>query len=119
MDKFSSRLKEEREKLKAKDPKWTQEYVADKLGVARTTYTAYENGTKQPPLDTVARIADIFNVSTDYLSGRSKSRNPENPDKGEMYFWDKENVSEEEMKEALAFIQARRMMKKQQDNGDK
>ena len=67
---FGRRLKLIRENKKMKDPKWTQEYVADAIGVARPTYTAYENGSKQPPLETVNKIADLFGVSVDYLLGR-------------------------------------------------
>lgn len=68
---FGKRLKAERELKKNSDPKWTQEYVANLIGVARPTYTAYENGTKEPPIDTINKIADTFNVSIDYLQGRT------------------------------------------------
>lgn len=68
---FSDRLKKCREDLKRKNPQYIQSYVAEKIGVARTTYTAYENGTKTPPLETVNIIADFLNVTTDYLLGRT------------------------------------------------
>lgn len=71
MSVFSERLKQLRENKKKENSTWLQEYVADKLGVARTTYTAYENGTKQPPMETVKKIADIFHTTTDYLHGRT------------------------------------------------
>ncbi len=48
MELFPRRLKECSEKLKSNNSKWTQGFVAEKLKVARTTYTAYENGTKTP-----------------------------------------------------------------------
>lgn len=70
MSVFAQRLKSCRENKKKENPQYTQGYVAEKIGVARTTYTAYENGTKIPPLDTVNLIADFFNVTTDYLLGR-------------------------------------------------
>lgn len=73
---FSVRLKGERELKKKLNSQWTQGYVAKLVGVARTTYTAYENGTKEPPRDTINRIADIFNVSIDYLEGRTDDRRP-------------------------------------------
>lgn len=69
---FAKRLKETRERLKRKDNKWTQEYVADLIDVARSTYTAYENGTKQPPIDTLNKIADLFDVDINYLLGRTQ-----------------------------------------------
>lgn len=69
---FANRLKICRENKKKENPNYTQGYVAEKIGVARTTYTAYENGTKTPPLETVNIIADFFGVSTDFLLGRDK-----------------------------------------------
>lgn len=75
MDIFAKRLRYLRERKKNEDSKYTQGYVADLIGVARSTYTAYENGTKQPPIETVTKIADLFNVSTDYLVGRSNKPN--------------------------------------------
>jgi len=73
---FNKRLKLIRENKKMKDPKWTQEYVADAIGVARPTYTAYENGIKQPPLETVNKIADLFETNVDYLLGRTDDPAP-------------------------------------------
>lgn len=75
MSVFSNRLKNYREKLKANNSKWTQKYVADKIGVARVTYTAYENGTKMPPFDTINSIAELFDIKTDYLMGRTDKPN--------------------------------------------
>jgi HTH-type transcriptional regulator, competence development regulator len=75
MQTFGERLKHLREKKKQKNPKWTQEYVADLVGVARPTYTAYERGTKQPQLETVNKLADLFEVSADYLLGRTDDPN--------------------------------------------
>lgn len=74
MEIFAIRLKELRELSKDVNSEWTQEYVAKKIGVARTTYTAYENGTKQPTLTTLIHISELFNVTTDYLLGRSNSK---------------------------------------------
>lgn len=73
MNDFSRRLKSCREKKKAENPRWTQRYVAEKIGMARTTYTAYENGTKMPPLDTINNIAILLDVSNDYLMGRTNT----------------------------------------------
>jgi len=72
---LAARLKKLREQNKAFNKDWTQEYVADKLHVARVTYTAYENGTKQPTLETLINIANLFDVSIDYLLGRSIQKN--------------------------------------------
>lgn len=73
MNDFARRLKDCREKMKSENPEWTQKYVAERIGMARTTYTAYENGTKMPPPDTINNIAILLDVSNDYLMGRTDS----------------------------------------------
>lgn len=52
--------------------KKTQKEVADFLGVDRTTYVKYENGNTEPNLDNIKRLAEYFNVTTDYLLGKSE-----------------------------------------------
>ncbi|WP_342577735.1 helix-turn-helix transcriptional regulator [Psychrobacillus sp. FSL K6-2843] len=112
MEKFAQRLKQCREQKKSSNPNWTQKYVADKIGMARTTYTAYENGTKLPPLDIVDSLASLLEVSTDYLLGRTDIKDPNNIDtNAEFEAWVNDprskilfkefNESSEEQKEAL------------------
>lgn len=50
----------------------TQEQFAKKFDLSQATYSNYEkeNGT-EPNIDTLKRFADYFNVSLDYLVGRS------------------------------------------------
>jgi transcriptional regulator with XRE-family HTH domain len=57
----------ERERLKRN---WTQEDVANKIGVARSTYANWESGKREPDLETAEKLADLFEVSIDYLMGR-------------------------------------------------
>lgn len=49
------------------DKDWTQEYMAGLLFIARSTYSAYENGANAPPLEILIRISEIYSVSVDYL----------------------------------------------------
>lgn len=51
-----------------------QHEVADYLGITRPAYTAYESGNRQPDLTTVAKLADFFDCSTDYLLGKTNIR---------------------------------------------
>ena len=46
---------------------WTFEAIAKKLGLPKSTYANYEYGTREPPLDIIAKLADLYYVSTDYL----------------------------------------------------
>ena len=55
-----------------KEFEYTQREVAQMLGISQPSYIRYENGTSQPNLQTLAKIADIFDVSVDYLLGREK-----------------------------------------------
>lgn len=51
--------------------KFTQEETAKRLDVNRTTYTNYEIGKRIPEPETLEKIADLFEVSIDYLFGRN------------------------------------------------
>ncbi|MEZ0482609.1 helix-turn-helix domain-containing protein [Planococcus sp. SSTMD024] len=62
---LSQRLKELRNRKKR-----TQQDVAKYLGLTRPAYTAYESGNRNPDYETLVKIADYFDVTTDYLLGR-------------------------------------------------
>lgn len=49
----------------------SQAELADRLGISRSAVSSYENGTRSPNHETLVKLATIFNVSTDYLLGRT------------------------------------------------
>lgn len=51
----------------------TQEEVAEKLNTSRTNITKYENGTLEPNIETIGMLAELYNVSTDWLFGIIKT----------------------------------------------
>lgn len=51
--------------------KWRQKDVADKLGITESAYGFYEQGRREPSNETLHRLAEIFDVTTDYLLGRT------------------------------------------------
>ena len=55
--------------------KMTQQDLADKLKLAKSTISQYENSVNEPDNLTMQRIADIFEVSVDYLLGRTNENN--------------------------------------------
>lgn len=57
------------QKLKALrlENKMTQEYVARKLNVARSTIAGYETKSRQPSHEKLASLENLFHVSVDYL----------------------------------------------------
>lgn len=50
----------------------TQNELAEYLGKTRQSVSYYCDGSSSPDWETVAKIADYFNVSTDYLLGRTE-----------------------------------------------
>lgn len=61
--------------------KKTQSDFAKIIGVARTTYAMYEQGQREPDYVTLQKIADYYEVSIDYLLGRSENPNLTNYNK--------------------------------------
>lgn len=60
-----------------KNKKMSQSELGKFVGVSQTTVTAWETGRAEPSSTYVSKLADLFNVSTDYLLGRSdKEKKP-------------------------------------------
>ena len=57
-----------------KEKKMSQSELGKFIGVSQTTVTAWETGRAEPSSTFVSKLADLFNVSTDYLLGRSDSK---------------------------------------------
>lgn len=66
------RLKDLRDELQL-----DQKEMGEKLSLTPSAYGYYEQGRNEPSLETLIKIAKIFDVSTDYLLGLSNTR--ENP----------------------------------------
>ncbi len=69
---FRERLKDLRDELRI-----DQKEMGKKLNVSQSAYGYYEQGRNEPSLETLVKIAQIFDVTTDYLLGLSNTR--ENP----------------------------------------
>lgn len=54
------------------DADLTQSEIAAYLGIQQTVYSRYERGFQTIPLEHLIRLADYYNVSTDYLLGRTQ-----------------------------------------------
>lgn len=51
-----------------------QKDLASYLSVDQSTYSDYENGRINVPVDMLIKIAEYYNVSLDYLVGRSNTK---------------------------------------------
>lgn len=64
---FNKRLRQMRIKRN-----FTQQKLADTLGIALRSYQCYETGTRTPNYELLILIADTLDVSLDYLLGRDE-----------------------------------------------
>ena len=49
----------------------SQMQIAEYLGIQQTVYSRYERGFQTIPLEHLIRLADYYNVSLDYMTGRT------------------------------------------------
>lgn len=56
------------------DNDYTQQQIADYLHINQATYSDYENGNINIPLDALIKLADYYHVSLDYLVGRTDEK---------------------------------------------
>ena len=58
------------------DKNLTQKQVAQHLGISQNTYSQYEIGVLNYPVDALIKLADLYGVSVDYLLGRTSQKEP-------------------------------------------
>ncbi|MCK8825544.1 helix-turn-helix domain-containing protein [Fuchsiella alkaliacetigena] len=69
---FGKRLKKLR-----KEKGLTLREMSNKFNRGRTSFSNYENDYRKPDMDLIKELADFFEVSVDYLLGRTDVKNPE------------------------------------------
>ena len=103
---FSERLKELR-----KQAHLTQVELASKLGIVQSSYADWERGKKKPTQENLVKIAQILNVSVDYLVGNSEERTDELDNIELLFRMNSEGLTEEEKeifkKELIEFMEER------------
>jgi transcriptional regulator with XRE-family HTH domain len=63
---FKERLRTAREQLR----KWSQSELAEKAGLPPSSIAHFEAGARKPSFDTLRKLANALEVTTDYLLGR-------------------------------------------------
>ena len=58
------------------DHDFTQVFVAEYLNVQQNTYSQYESGKRQIPIEALIKLADLYETSTDYILGRTEVSKP-------------------------------------------
>lgn len=61
---FGDKLREAR-----KNKGYTQEQIAHLLGIAKSTYTGYEKGVREPDLFKIKRLVEVLDVDSSWLLG--------------------------------------------------
>lgn len=64
---FEKRLREVR-----KSKKTTQKELAEQIGISQKSYSHWENGKTEPSFENLVKLADLLDVSLDWLFGRDK-----------------------------------------------
>lgn len=116
-------------RLKLLRGKRTQEDIAKAIGISRARYSHYENERSEIDHDTLLKLSDYFNVSTDYILGKTNNSSRANEDTDleeilndpELGLWYKElkDSGPEARKEALKFLRYLNDQEKDRKPGDK
>ncbi|MEH7392445.1 helix-turn-helix domain-containing protein [Bacillus sp. JJ1474] len=113
METFAQRFKYLREKMG-----WTQEDVAEKLGLSRPTIAGYESEEKNrtPREETLLKIADLFDTTIDFLLGRTNDPQPSSKkEEINSAFYNYENLTDEEKEFLDMQLELFRDMKKKKN----
>ena len=106
---FSERLKELR-----KQAHLTQVELANKLGIVQSSYADWERGKKKPTQDNLVKIAQVLNVSVDYLVGNSEEKADELDNIELLFRKNSEGLSDVEKsvfrQELIAFMEERKKL---------
>ncbi len=90
---FSVRLKELR-----KQAHLTQVELAKRLGIGQSSYADWERGNKKPTQKNLVKIAQVLNVSIDYLVGNSEEKSDELDNIELLFRMNSKGLTEEEKK---------------------
>ena len=104
---FSERLKKLR-----KQAQLTQVDVAEKLGISQPAYASWERGIKKPTQENLVKIAQILNVSVDYLVGNLDNTEDELDNIELLFSMNSKGLTDEEKeifkKELIEFMEERK-----------
>lgn len=84
----------------------TQAEVASALGVSPVVYSRYETGSRQPSIDMLVQMSDIFGVTVDYLLGRRIAEDSSLSDFEQRLLNAARNADERARQDALSVLMA-------------
>ena len=105
--KFAERLKTLRKQVKL-----TQAQIAEKLNISQQAYASWERGVKKPTQENLVKIAQVLNVSIDYLVGNSEEKSDELDNIELLFRMNSKGLTDEEKeifkKELIEFMKERK-----------
>lgn len=108
---FHERLKSAR-----KNKGLLQNEAAQKVGIRNNTLSQYESGERQPDFDTLVKLADLYDVTVDYLLKGTNSK--EEKMNENLFFFDIEGLTEEEIEDIKRHIEYVKWKAKQERKND-
>jgi transcriptional regulator with XRE-family HTH domain len=102
-----------------KQRKWSMQEIADQLGIAKSTYAGYESGYREPSLQSLSQLADLFETTIDNLLGRDTNLKEQQKVveltelitmTNKTIALDGELLSQEELFDFVAFVKAKRTL---------
>lgn len=113
MTTFGDRLRDLRT-----EKKLNQEDLATKFKISKSAVGMYERNQREPSLELLQSFAEYFEVTVDYLVGRTNTRNSNTNKKDEnIFYFDLDGLDEEgieEIQKAIDYQRWRAELKKQQ-----
>ena len=95
-EEIGKRIKELREKRN-----WSQVFVSEKLHIDNSVLSKIESGKRDLEAPLLYKLADLFEISADEIRGIKNKKS----DKGNLYFFDMEGLSKEEIDDIKRHIE--------------
>lgn len=117
--KFGDRLK-----FLRKEKDFTQSELAKIFSLGESTISFYESNKRTPDYELLEKIADFFNVSVDYLLGRTDNKNIDTSsidaekESSNPFFKEYENLSEEGRKELEKYLELLKLKENMEKSKD-
>ncbi len=100
----------------------TQVALAKKLNIPNQNVSNYERDFRQPDYETLKKLADLYEVTTDYLLGHSNRQTSSNKptlddldmkENENLFFFNRDGMSDEDVEKVKEYIELLRLKAKQ------
>lgn len=93
----------------------SQQVVADYLNITKQAYSLYELGKREPDFETLLKLGEYFDVSTDYIL-RSEKTEDDTDDNIKFALWGTSDVDDDVLADVKHYAQIARQMREDKKN---